>query len=151
MELNLKKSTRKIKEIIIHCSATPQDIDFTVDDIRRWHTLPPPKGNGWADVGYHYVIGLHGELWEGRDVDRQGAHCKEGGHNRNSIGVCYIGGCAKDGKTPKDTRTLAQKARLLMLLEALKKLYPGAKIYGHCDFSNKSCPSFDAKSEYASL
>ena len=149
--IELKKSKRTIKEIIVHCSATPEGKDFTVDDIRRWHTLPPPKGNGWQDVGYHYVIGLHGELWEGRDVNLQGAHCKEGGHNRNSIGVCYIGGVAKDGKTAKDTRTLQQKAQLLMLLQELKKLYPNAKIYGHRDFAHRDCPSFDARSEYSSL
>ena len=149
--MELKKSKRTIREIIVHCSATPEGKPFTIDDIRRWHTLPPPKGNGWADIGYHYVIGLHGELWEGRDVDRQGAHCKEGGHNRNSIGVCYIGGVAKDGKTAKDTRTLQQKAQLLMLLQELKKLYPNAKIYGHRDFARRDCPSFDARSEYCSL
>ena len=28
---------RRITEIIIHCSATPEGKDFTVDDIRRWH------------------------------------------------------------------------------------------------------------------
>ena len=147
--IELKKSKRTIREIIVHCSATPEGKPFTIDDIRRWHTLPPPKGNGWQDVGYHYVIGLHGELWEGRDVDRQGAHCTN--HNRFSIGICYIGGMDKANKKAKDTRTLQQKAQLLMLLQELKKLYPNAKIYGHRDFAHKDCPSFDARSEYCSL
>lgn len=147
--MELKKSKRTIREIIVHCSATPEGKPFTVDDIRRWHTLPPPKGNGWADIGYHYVIGLHGELWEGRDVDKAGAHCTN--HNRFSIGICYIGGMDKANKKAKDTRTLQQKAQLLMLLQELKKLYPNAKIYGHCDFAHKDCPSFDARSEYCSL
>lgn len=143
----LKKSRRMIKEIIIHCSATPEGKDYTVDDIRRWH-----KAQGWSDVGYHYVIGRHGELWTGRDVDIQGAHCMAGGHNRYSIGVCYIGGVARDGKTPKDTRTLQQKAALLSLLADLRRLYPDARIYGHHDFErNKSCPSFDAVREYRNV
>lgn len=142
----LKRSKRQIKEIIIHCSATPEGKNYTVDDIRRWH-----KQQGWSDIGYHYVIGRHGELWEGRDVDVQGAHCAEGGHNRYSIGVCYIGGVARDGKTPKDTRTLQQKAVMLQLLTDLKKLYPQAKIYGHRDFSSKACPSFDARTEYRNI
>lgn len=142
--LMTKRSKRVIKEIIVHCTATPEGKDFTVEDVRRWH-----KQQGWSDIGYHYVIGRHGEQWKGRDVDVSGAHCE--GHNRNSIGVCYIGGCTKDGKTPKDTRTLQQKAVMLSLLTELKRLYPQAKIYGHRDFARKDCPSFDAKNEYKTI
>lgn len=142
--LMTKRSKRVIKEIIVHCSATAEGRDFTVEDIRRWH-----KQQGWSDIGYHYVIGRHGEKWTGRDVDVSGAHCE--GHNRNSIGVCYIGGLDAAGKKAKDTRTLQQKAVLLSLLTELKRLYPDAKIYGHRDFARKDCPSFDAKNEYKSI
>lgn len=142
--LMVKRSKRVIKEIIVHCSATAEGRDFTVEDIRRWH-----KQQGWSDIGYHYVIGRHGEQWKGRDVDVSGAHCE--GHNRNSIGVCYIGGLDETGKKAKDTRTLQQKAVLLSLLTELKRLYPDAKIYGHRDFARKDCPSFDAKKEYLSI
>lgn len=137
----LKRSKRMINEIIVHCSATPEGKDFTVSDIRRWH-----KQQGWSDIGYHYVVYRNGHVEPGRDVDLGGAHCTN--HNTHSIGVCYIGGCAKDGKTPKDTRTLAQKAALLSLLKDLRELYPKAKIHGHRDFANKACPSFDATTEY---
>ena len=140
-------SVREITEVIVHCAATPEGKSFTVDDVRRWH-----RQQGWTDVGYHYVVGLRGELWLGRDVDIQGAHCFAGGHNRKSIGVCYIGGVARDGKTPKDTRTPEQKATLLKLLTDLRKLYPGMRIYGHHDFDrSKACPSFDAKNEYRTI
>jgi N-acetylmuramoyl-L-alanine amidase len=140
-------SVREITEVIVHCAATPEGKPFTVDDVRRWH-----RQQGWTDVGYHYLIGLRGELWLGRDVDIQGAHCAAGGHNRKSIGVCYIGGVARDGKTPKDTRTPEQKATLLKLLMDLRKLYPGMRIYGHHDFERgKACPSFDAKNEYRTI
>ena len=149
LELNfaLCGSVREITEVIVHCAATPEGKPFTVDDVRRWH-----RQQGWTDIGYHYVVGLRGELWLGRDVDIQGAHCAAGGHNRNSIGVCYIGGVARDGKTPKDTRTPEQKATLLKLLMDLRKLYPGMRIYGHHDFERgKACPSFDAKNEYRNI
>lgn len=142
--LMVKRSKRVIKEIIVHCSATDEGRDFTVEDIRRWH-----KQQGWSDIGYHYVIGRHGEKWTGRDVDVSGAHCE--GHNRNSIGVCYIGGLDAAGKKAKDTRTLQQKAVMLSLLTDLKRLYPQAKIYGHRDFAHKDCPSFDAKNEYKNI
>jgi len=137
----LKKSKRTINEIIVHCTATPEGKECTVSEIRRWHIL-----RGFRDIGYHYVIHLDGSVENGRDVDLIGAHCTS--HNAHSIGVVYVGGCGKDGKTPKDTRTDEQKAALANLLIDLRKLYPQAKIYGHRDFANKACPSFDAKYEY---
>ena len=136
------KSKREIKEIIVHCTATPEGRDYTVDWLRNLH-----KSQGWSDIGYHYVIYRDGSVHDGRNVNLVGAHCV--GHNTNSIGVCYVGGCANDGKlTPKDTRTNAQKAALEILLRKLRTIYPKAKIYGHRDFANKACPSFDAKWEY---
>lgn len=144
----LKKSSRPINKIIVHCSATPEGKDFTVDDIRSWH-----KQKGWSDIGYHYVVYRDGSVHVGRDVNRQGAHCADNNGNVGSIGVCYIGGCARDGKTAKDTRTDAQKTALLNLLTDLKKLYPQAVILGHRDLDKhgKMCPSFDAKKEYSRL
>ena len=135
---------RKITEIIVHCSATPEGKDFNVIDIATWH-----KQRGFRTIGYHYVIYRDGSVHLGRPEGEIGAHCV--GHNAVSIGVCYIGGLAADGKTPKDTRTPEQREALLMLLRHLRRKYPNAKIYGHRDFAAKSCPSFDARKEYASL
>lgn len=141
----MKKSKRTITEIIVHCTATAEGKDYTVDDIRKWH-----KERGWSDIGYHYVIDRKGHILPGRDVDTVGAHCE--GHNAHSIGVVYIGGVSALNGKPKDTRTLAQKAGLIRCLTELKSLYPQAKIYGHCDFTkSKPCPCFDAKTEYASI
>ena len=135
---------RKITEIIIHCSATPEGKDYTVADIDSWH-----RARGFNGIGYHYVIYRDGSVHQGRPLDKIGAHCR--GHNNNSIGVCYIGGVAEDKVTPKDTRTKPQMETLLFLLRSLKSEYPDAKIYGHRDFSNKACPSFDATEEYKNL
>lgn len=143
-KLNLLVNKRSIKELIVHCSATPEGKDYSVDTIRQWHLQ-----RGFSDIGYHYVIYRDGSIHIGRDESIIGAHCT--GHNTNSIGVCYIGGCASDGKTPKDTRTTEQKHSLVKLLKELKTKYPQASIHGHKDFSNKACPSFDATKEYSSL
>ncbi len=135
---------RKINKIIVHCSATPEGREVTVKEIDKWH-----KANGWRGIGYHYVVYLDGSVHEGRDEKEAGAHCA--GQNTNSIGVCYIGGVGADGKTPKDTRTEAQKKSLIELLKKLKEKYPGATIHGHREFASKACPSFDAKYEYKEL
>lgn len=135
---------RKITKIIVHCTATPEGKNYTVDTIRKWHIA-----KGWSDIGYHYIIYLDGSVHKGRDEKIVGAHCL--GQNANSIGVCYVGGVATDGKTPKDTRTEAQKRSLIDLLKKLKAKYPKASIFGHRDFAAKACPSFDAKTEYKNL
>lgn len=132
---------RSISLIIIHCSATPEGKDFTVADIDRWH-----RARGFKCIGYHYVVYRDGSVHQGRPLAEVGAHCKN--RNAHSIGICYIGGLAKDGKTPKDTRTQAQKDALLALLHKLKSQFPGAAIFGHRDFANKACPCFNAKEEY---
>jgi N-acetylmuramoyl-L-alanine amidase len=134
---------RKITKIIVHCADTPEWRDDKAADIRRWH-----KARGFNDIGYHYVVDLDGTIEPGRDVTIAGAHTT--GHNADSIGVCYIGGADTDMK-PKDTRTEAQKTALRLLLKYLVQKYPGAKIYGHRDFAQKACPSFDAKTEYKEL
>ena len=135
---------RKITELIVHCSATPEGKSFSVADIDRWH-----RQRGWNGIGYHFVIYLDGSIHTGRRLSQIGAHCK--GHNANSIGICYIGGCNSDGKSPKDTRTAAQKTALSTLLKELKKQFPNASIHGHRDFAPKACPSFDATAEYADI
>ena len=135
---------RQINEIIIHCAATREGRDFTVEYITRWH-----KARGFATIGYHYVIYRDGSIHEGRPLEQIGAHCV--GHNKHSIGICYIGGCASDGKTPKDTRTPEQKEALLALLRRLKARFPNATIHGHRDFAAKACPSYDAFREYRQL
>ena len=94
---------RNVNEIIIHCSATPEGRNFKASDIDHWH-----RQRGFKKIGYHYVIDLDGTIEVGRDEDEIGAHCV--GHNRESLGICYIGGLDCNLK-PKDTRTEAQKHR----------------------------------------
>ena len=142
--LNLKKSTRTITEIIVHCTATPEGQATTTEQIKHYHMT-----HGWTDIAYNYVIELDGSIHNGRDVNKVGGHTTN--HNAHSIGVVYVGGLAKDGKTAKDTRTEAQKASLLKLLKQLKAMYPKAVIYGHRNFANKACPCFDAKNEYKAI
>ena len=137
----LKKSKRVINLIVVHCTATREGQEVTVKEIDSWH-----RARGFAGIGYHYVVHLDGQVECGRDVDKAGAHTR--GYNAHSIGISYVGGVEKDGKTPKDTRTEAQKKALTGLLKELRRMYPGAAIRGHRDFANKACPSFDATMEY---
>lgn len=132
-----------MKAIFIHCSATGPDSDIGADVIRGWH-----KGQGWSDIGYHYVIRRDGTLEKGRDLDgdgdvedEQGAHAY--GHNRDTLGICMVGGVDSNGK-PDSNFTRHQWATLDKLVNELKGRYPEADIRGHREVAAKACPSFDA-------
>lgn len=146
----LRHTTRKIKLLVIHCADTPASMDIGAAEIRRWHTDPPPKGRGWSDIGYHFVIRRSGELELGRDTDGDGDIFEEvgshvAGYNTNSVGVCMVGGKGKDGKaennfTPEQFKTLETLCRFM------KADYPTITIHGHREFNpEKQCPSFDVQ------
>jgi len=135
---------RDLNRIILHCAATREGKDFSVDTIRDWHV----KGRGWSDIGYHWVIRLDGSIEVGRPLERSGAHTK--GHNKDSVGVCYIGGCDADGK-PKDTMNEEQEKAWRMIVLSLRTLYGDLTIHGHNEFANKACPSFIVKEKFADM
>jgi N-acetylmuramoyl-L-alanine amidase len=140
---------RHINRIILHCSATREGRDYSVDTIRGWHMR-----KGWRDIGYHYIVQRNGNIETGRPVEQQGAHSSK--QNRGSIGICYIGGVeekrGKNGKwIAKDTRTEEQKSSLHYFLCDLMEKYPDATLHGHNEFARKACPSFDVQEEYKDL
>lgn len=136
-----ERNMRRINKIIVHCSATPEGKDFTVDDVYNWHV----KGNGWSDIGYHFLVYRDGTIVQGRKLKDVGAHVR--GHNHDSIGVCYIGGMDAANKHAKDTRTEAQIKSLDTLLTYLS-FHFNSPVSGHNQYAAKACPSFDAAKEY---
>ena len=147
-------NSRAMDTIVIHCSATKEDKDYSVEDIKKWHLQ-----RGFKDVGYHFIIKIDGSVEIGRSLDRVGAHVTN--NNTGSIGICYIGGLSKNNKA-KDTRTEKQKESLLNLITILKTFISIKEIKGHRDYSKdlnnngiiesheymKDCPCFDVKKEY---
>jgi len=162
-----------IKFIIVHTAATKPSMDIGLYEIRKWHTLPKKlndgtvrymrkiyqsnndlpedirgkEGNGWSDIGYHYVIRRNGQTQTGRDLSTRGAHVK--GYNDVSWGICLIGGLDKDGN-PDCNYTKKQYIELDRLLTELYRKAPLAEITGHREFDGvtKTCPNFDVKEFY---
>lgn len=94
---------------------------------------------GWADVGYHFLIGAGGDVIAGRPVEYQGAHAgRDGGenHNRGNIGVCLLG----DFTQQRPTR--AQLQALQGLLDSLRSEYGIARgqVWWHSHFGATECP-----------
>lgn len=141
------QTKRKINLIVLHCYATKEGQNFTVEDVDRWH-----KQRGWKKIGYHYVLDLDGTVHAGRDESEIGAHAT--GYNAYSLGISYCGGCDKNGKA-KDTRTKEQKESMLKLVHDLLKKYnltlENVKCHNQLCKNGKQCPSFSIdtfKKEY---
>jgi N-acetylmuramoyl-L-alanine amidase len=133
-----------INLIVVHCSATKPSMDVGAEEIKQWHTLPKPKGKGWRDIGYHYIIKRDGTIEKGREDNVSGAHVR--GHNTGSLGVCLVGGIDNSGK-PDSNFTRSQYAALERLLTDLSEAYGNPRITGHRMLdSGKPCPSFDIES-----
>ena len=133
---------RKINLIVIHCSATRSNQQYTVDRLRDDHN---DRFHGQG-IGYHYYITRDGEVYQTRSEEEVGMHAVH--YNAHSIGICYEGGLDEKGHEA-DTRTPEQRASLIALLRSLKADYPTAEIVGHCELKgvHKACPCFEV-SEY---
>lgn len=133
---------REIKKIIVHCSVSSFGDAKIIDG---WH-----RELGFSEIGYHYVIlngkrhskdkycdKTDGNIELGRDIQKQGAHCKY--QNKNSIGICLIG---------NKSFTKKQFRSLLVLIERLKDRFGFLPVYGHYEMPSgisqgKTCPNFD--------
>lgn len=136
-----------ITHLVMHYSATFYDQDIGVSEIRRWHLA-----RGFSDTGYHYVIRLSGALEIGRSPEtRQGAHVR--GHNRDTIGVCVVGGLLRSSGPTRglDTRNTAQIQAQIELINKLLSRHPGAEVVGHRDLTATQCPGYDAAAWWASV
>ena len=141
-----------LKYLILHCTATPEGREVTSDQIRAWHTSPVSQGGrGWKQVGYTDMIHLDGTVErlvannEDAVVDSWEITNGASGYNSISRHVVYVGGVAKDGKTPKDTRTPEQLKALESYVKDFHRRFPNVKIIGHREVAAKACPSFDVQ------
>ncbi len=139
----------RLRYLVIHCTATPEGREVTAAEIRRWHTSPPPAGRGWRQVGYTDMIHLDGRVErlvdnnEDGNVDPWEVTNGARGYNGVSRHVVYVGGLARDARTPKDTRTPAQAKALRQYVEDFHRRNPSVRIVGHNQLAAKACPSFD--------
>ncbi len=139
----LMNSADSVRYIVIHCSATREDKDYTVAQLMRDH-----RARGFRTIGYHFYIRRSGIVSQHRKLLEVGAHARP--YNRCSIGICYEGGLDSKGH-PADTRTPEQKEEMRSLIMKLRKSFPKAKVVGHRDLPGatpKECPCFDAEWEF---
>ena len=120
--------------IVIHHAGFPDgDKDSSAEEIHKFHQ----EVNGWAGIGYHYVIRKDGTIEQGRKPLAVGAHAYQ--HNKNSVGICVAG----NFELVKVPSVQMDSLKLLTAWLCQKyKLNPMKKgvIVGHRDLNDTACP-----------
>lgn len=127
------------QKITIHHTWRPTSTEYqgnsTIRSIQNYHM----DSNGWADIGYHFLIGTYrssGEtkIYQGRPENVVGAHT--GGANTNNVGVNVIGDYTVETVHGNSYQALI---KLLGWLCSHYSINPD-NIYGHCDLNSTACP-----------
>ncbi len=71
--------------VIHHSSLYETDDETTIREIQNLHL----DERGWADIAYHFGVGLMGTVYEGRKMSARGTHTEL--HNTGSLGICLFG------------------------------------------------------------
>lgn len=137
-QLNPAKADRMgmISRITVHHDAIPSTgIRSQSDAARRMESVRMSHlRNGWADIGYHYVIDPQGRVWEGRPLAWQGAHVQD--NNPGNLGVMVMGNFDQHRPTPEALATIdgfvASQARRYGL--------PASRVFTHQEIKPTACP-----------
>ncbi|KAG5326153.1 PGPSA protein, partial [Acromyrmex heyeri] len=130
-----------IPYVIIHHTVTPEcdtrsSCTSRVDNIRSFHM----DTNGWDDIGYSFLIGGDGNVYEGCGWTREGAHTY--GYNKKSVGIAFIGNFERKEvnqtmvdiahqliKCGKSQRILRNDVRVLGGRQVSSTASPGSYLY----------------------
>ncbi len=134
--VSLANRMGRIERITIHHDAmdaagfsTASQARQRLTDIRRAHT-----DNGWADIGYHYVIDPTGTIWAARPVQLQGAHVRD--WNEHNLGVMLMGNFMHERPTAQALSSL----QALIHSESARYRVPAARISTHRELASTACP-----------
>ena len=140
------KNTLKTK-MAVHYTVTPSTNPAArVRAIQAYHQ----DSRGWCDIGYHFLIGVDGTIYEGRPLDMLGAHVSN--NNAGNIGISLIGcfhssGCGSMGPIVPPEAMIEAAGRLMGTLSRRHNIALNTdKVRGHRDFPGAStdCPGDNA-------
>ena len=88
----------------------------------------------WAAIGYHYLVGKTGRVYEGRPVHYQGAHVLA--NNEHNLGIVVL------GNFDLQAMTAAQKDKAKSFGMLVRKQYSLsiARVYTHQEIVSTECP-----------
>ena len=121
--------------VILHtetqnCSTQSRCV-FLTRNIQNYHI----ERRGWLDIGYSFLIGGDGNVYEGRGWDARGSFAKS--LNHLAIGIAVIGNF--NSVLPSDRQIFALKYWIEEGVK-LKKISPDYKILTHSQLSDTTSP-----------
>ena len=127
---------RIITKVVVHCTASPDSIDFGFKDIDEWHRQRGFLSDSGISCGYHWIIRRSGKVEAGRPESESGAHAR--GYNKHTIVVVWVG---------EKQIGIEQRKQLLRVLRGIcnKYMIPVLDVIGHneIDGVKKECPVID--------
>lgn len=128
------------RRITLHHSAeaTPPELDGSLGAsahaVRRIQ-FAHMNSSGYGDIGYHFLIDPAGRVFQGRELEWQGAHAS-GKNNRDNLGVCLLGNFESQYPTPKALQALSELIERFGSQHAIGR----SDLKAHLDFKNTLCP-----------
>lgn len=118
------------QSVIIHHAAFYEDNDLnTLLEVQTAHR----NQRGWADVGYHFLVGKNGLIYEGRDWHVRGTHVET--FNTGSLGICLLGNFMQEAPE------VAQLNSTLALVNWASERLQLSHIASHRNFNPRTqCP-----------
>lgn len=125
-----------VNKITVHHDGMPpvsirsqQDVAQRLEQIRRAHLE-----RSFGDIGYHFIVDPSGRVWQGRQLNWQGAHVAN--QNPGNLGIMCLGNF--EHQSPTD----AQLSALDRFLGAQASRYgvPANRIYTHRELAPTICP-----------
>ncbi|KAG5879651.1 hypothetical protein JTB14_014977 [Gonioctena quinquepunctata] len=122
--------------VVVHHSETPacetlEKCKQRIRNIQNYHM----NNRGWDDIGYNFLIGGDGNIYEGRGWGIRGSHVPK--YNARSIGICLIGNF---GNTPPPYAQLEALRNLIACAKDIGKITSDYHLIGHRQGKSTDCP-----------
>jgi hypothetical protein len=126
------------RRLTIHHTVTPNDDAMSMPARMRQIQSFHINSRGWCDIGYHFLVGQDGRVYQGRRENVLGAHAA--GANTDNAGIAFIG--TFTDRAPSD----AMMQAAAQIMGALGRTYgitlDRAQVKGHRQVgsTSTSCP-----------
>lgn len=126
--LTQRETTNKI---VIHHTGNPDDDDLSAKTLHASH-----RAQGWAGIGYHFVVRKDGSVELGRPDWAIGAHAE--GFNYCSIGIHVCGNF--NLVEPTEAQINALPMLIADICDAYGLIASDSVVMGHRDLMATECP-----------
>ena len=138
-DMSLRQQT---SAIVVHHLGFPDGHDASAAEVHNFH-----RNQGWAGIGYHYLIHRDGTVEKCRPVEMEGAHCYQ--NNGYTVGICVGGNFEIDQPSKAQMEVLAKMLSAMCLLYDIK---PGSRtIRGHQEYNKTKCPGKNLQAKLPQL